>query len=121
MRAWLITWEWIGPFIERRTKVAAILNSRFSGKRVKDIVEVLYANEYLSLQECMMIAKSPRKNPFSATFGRLDGSPWEGRIYCGRSPHLYARIVDGLELRISDGVEQLTWREVPRPSLAARP
>ena len=57
MVAWLITWEWVGDHAKVENKVAAILSYRLSGKIVREIVELLYANNYYTLRERVACAK----------------------------------------------------------------
>jgi hypothetical protein len=119
MKAWLVTWEWVGDHAKRADVIAAVLNPRLSTKRVRDIVELLYANEYYSLRERMACARDRRTNPYPAVFGSVDGVQWPGQITCGHNPFLFARLVDDLQpARDEGGAEQATWKERPRPNLA---
>jgi len=70
MKAWLVTWEWCGEHAKRDDKIAGIFNPRFGGVRVRELVEIRYANEY-TLSERMDLARG-RPNPYPAKFGTLD-------------------------------------------------
>lgn len=119
MKAWLVTWEWIGDHAKRADVIAAVLNPRLSAERVRNVLELLYANEYYSLGERMAYAANRKKNPYPAVFGRVDGVQWRGQITCGHNPFLFARLVDDLQLALDEhGAEQATWKEHPRPNRA---
>jgi hypothetical protein len=119
MKAWLVTWKSVGDHAKRGDVIAAVLNPRLSAKRVRDIVELLYANEYYSLRERMACAANREKNPYPGVFGSVDGVQWQGQITCGHNPFLFARRVDDLQLvHDESGLEQATWKERPRPNLA---
>jgi hypothetical protein len=120
VKAWLVTWEWCGDHAKGQQKVAAILNPRFSGRRVREFVEALYINDAdtFTLSERLALALDRSKNPYQAQFGRIDGVPWEGRIYCGHNPFLFARLVDGLILeRDEHHQEKARWQDCPKPKL----
>jgi hypothetical protein len=51
MKAWLVTWEWVGDHAKRGDKIAAVLNSRLSESKVKEIVEFLYLTDWYSISE----------------------------------------------------------------------
>jgi hypothetical protein len=97
--------------------IAAILNSRLSGKRVREIVELLYVNSQYSLSERLRYANGKKFNPYPAQFGTLERVPWEGQIICGHNPYLYARRIDDCRV-VGEGVEEtLTWKEIPKPNV----
>lgn len=119
MKAWLVTWEWLGDHAKREEKVAAIFDSRLSGKRVREFVELLYLTENSSLSDRVKWARNKKLNPYPARFGTLDGGPWEGQIRCGHNPLLFARLVDDLTVKIdAEGKEIATWKERPKPKHA---
>jgi hypothetical protein len=108
---WLVTWEWAGDHAEPEERVAAILNRRVPAERVREIVELLYANEYLSLSERAAVALNPKKRPYPARFGSASGLVWDGEILCGHNPWLRAR-----QVRLQTDVPgEVTWEELPRP------
>lgn len=113
--AWLVTWEWCGDESKPAEKVAAILDYRLSSDSIQRIVELLYVNSHYTLRERLLYAKK-RPNPrLARTMG------WDGEIECGQNPHLYARMVTHLHVRIrGDGTERPVWRERPRPKLYSR-
>lgn len=113
MKAWLVTWEWAGDHAKVSEPVAAILNSRTSPDRVREIVEFLYANASYTLSERLACAKNKRNNPYPARFASIDGFPWQGQITCGHNPFLFARLVEGISVQ-DDGTPEgrLVWKEV---------
>jgi hypothetical protein len=119
IKAWLITWEWSGDHAKVEDNIAAILNSRLSGKHVRDIVELLYVNSQYGPSERLSYATGKKFNPYSAEFGTLEGVPFEGEIICGHNPYLHARSVDDCHVVGKDGDEKLTWKEIPKPKVAA--
>jgi len=48
VKAWLVTWEWIGDHAKRPDKVAEILDPRLPAEQVRRIVELLYHREAFS-------------------------------------------------------------------------
>jgi hypothetical protein len=114
--AWLVTWDHIGDHAKPPTRIAAILNPRWSSERVREIVEILYVNSNYCPSERIGYAKNKSFNPYPAEFDRLRGVPWLGRIFCGHNPFLYARVVDNL-VAPDEGFDetQVTWDERPRP------
>ena len=91
--------------------IVAILNYRLSGKRVREIIELIYVNECSSLGERLAYAKNKKDNPYPAQF---EGN-FEGRITCGHNPFLYARLVDDLRVEVDEnGEEKLKWKERTR-------
>lgn len=113
IRAWLITWEWVGDHAEPDRKVVAALNPRWSGTRVREHVEILHASMCYSIAEQIGHANNRRFNPYPAEFTRVHGVPWHGRIHCGHNPSLYARLVNDLRVeRDESGAEYPVWSEV---------
>ncbi len=94
-----------------KDSVAAILNSRRSGERVREFVELLYVNKFCTLSQRMDWGR--RRNPHLARFDTLDGMLWDSRIFCGHTPpSLFARRVDDLSIEIdANGEEKPTWTE----------
>jgi len=111
---WLITWEWWNG----HTKIALALRGRLSPKRVKEIVESLYAYSQYTPSEFVRycVEKNGKDNPYPAKFADIKGVTWEGRIYCGDNPRLYARKVDNLDIYMrEDGESDIRWEERPIP------
>jgi hypothetical protein len=106
MKAWLVTWEWMGEHAKRGDKIAAILNSRLSVPRVKELVEFLYLTEYYTLSEKMAVAQRRKDNPHQAHAERL-------LISCGHNPHLVARLVEDLTVEYGPGGKDkaVAWKE----------
>jgi hypothetical protein len=116
VKAWLVTWEWIGDHAKREDKVAAAFDPRLSGEHVRELVELLYLAENLVLRERISWGRDKKRNPCPATFMTFDGVPWTGQIHCGHNLFLLARLVDDLTVeKGADGGEEATWRERPRP------
>ena len=63
VKAWLVTWEWIGDHAKRDDKIVAILNPRLSETKVKEIVELLYMQEGYSLSEKLTCALHKNEIP----------------------------------------------------------
>ena len=119
--AWLITWEWIGDHAKVENKIATILNYRLAEDTVREVMERIYIDNYTSLGERVAYAKNKKSHPYPAQSDRVNGVPWSGRMYCGRNPYLYARIVDDLHVKIDEnGEETLIWKERPRPKRNAQ-
>ena len=56
VKAWLVTWDWGVSDYDKHTdkdSVAAILNPRRSGERVRQFVELLYVTKSYSLSQQM--------------------------------------------------------------------
>ena len=115
--AWLVTWEWVGDHAQVDEPIVAILNYRYTGRRVRDIVEQLYATSKYSIAERLLVAKNPRNNPYPPQFAVLNGGTYESSLTCGHNPYLHARIVTNLHLAEEDGVQKLRWTNLPRPSI----
>jgi hypothetical protein len=109
IKAWLITWEHSGAHAKPPRRIAAVLNSRRTPKRVLEIVELLYIYETSSPAELVLYAAG-KHNPFPAAFTEIEGVTYEGEIICGHNPHLRARRVERLYY-VGDGAEedQLAW------------
>lgn len=115
MVCWLITWESVGKHAQVENKIAAVLNPRLSSDKVRDIVELIHVNSYFSLAERLAYAKN-KYTPYPAYFAKRKGISIKDRIYCGLNPYLYARLVDGIHVRVNKNRdERLVWRERQRP------
>jgi hypothetical protein len=105
----------MGDHAQPERKIAAVLRPQLSGRRVRELVEFLYASlEYRPFEQ-LEIVFGLRSNPYPATFGSLkDGAAglWQGEVICGDNPWLRARLVDNLIIS-PDG--EPTWEERPRP------
>jgi hypothetical protein len=112
MKAWLITWEWVGDHAKVKKSIVAIMSFRSSAHRMRETVEQIYVNERYSLGERVEYAKSKKSNPYRAYLGTYKGAHCLWEVYCGHNPHLYARIVSDLKVEINrNGKETLTWKE----------
>lgn len=69
MKAWLVTWEWIGDHAAREPKIVSILRPQLTGRTVRDYVERLYADLTYSLEERCRVAKRKAENPYPAEYG----------------------------------------------------
>lgn len=119
--AWLVTWERIpNGTVSPATpdQVAAILNRRLGGERVRQLVELLYLNSKYVLYERLKCAKDAASNPYPAHFGMIHGARFTGEVTCGHNPYLHARLVDGLCVEGAPDTEseRLIWTERPRPT-----
>jgi hypothetical protein len=98
--AWLVTRQGTRG---RRVKVVAVLNSRWSVRRVANAVELFYGSQTYSAPEMARFAVRPSANPYRPTIEKF------GRMDCGHNPWLYARRVSNLR-RVN---RQLRWEEPP--------
>lgn len=114
MKAWLITWEWASKSAAKKDKVVAILNPNIGHKRIKEIVEILYAAFSGDLIDMARYAKRPSKNPYSAKYFNPRGVDYIDWITCGHHPYLEARKVDNLTVTFdrNRGMEIITWDEL---------
>ena len=92
---------------------AAILPPRWTGKRVAQIVEFLYARTSSTLAELAAYAKNPKSNPYRAKAVEINRLVHSERITCGHHPWLYARKVSGLVVRHdpASGLESIEWTD----------
>ena len=112
-KAWLVTWENAGGYAQPERRVAAVFKPQLAGQRVRELVEFLHTSMECRPSEQLEITFGQRSNPYPATFGTLQGVPWQGEVVCGLNPFLFARLVDDLVIP-TDG--EPSWRERPRPS-----
>ena len=111
MRAWLITWCWIGDHAAVDDPVVAILNARTGAEEVRRYVERRYIEETASLREKLSYARY-KKPAYPAEFERMKGVSYTGQIHCGHNPWLYARLVDDLRAEIdANGNDVPKWTE----------
>jgi hypothetical protein len=117
-RAWILTWEWSGDHAAVDDPIVTVVSWRWSAERVRDFVEQLYAISKYNWAERFNIARSARRNPYRAEFGKHGNATYSERISCGHNPWLSARMVADVQVvRETDGSETLAWSEIPRPSL----
>jgi hypothetical protein len=117
--AWLVTWEAMGDhalaYIEE--EIEAILNPRFSAKRVAEIVQFLYIQKTYTVWERLLFVKNKSNAP-AIQYGSANGIVWRGRINCGDNPCLFARKVDNLRIEVSkDGETHPVWTEREPPTI----
>ena len=118
MKAWLITWEWIGDHAAVDDKVLDIISARRSAEWIRVYTERLYLTSESSMAELMQCAayNKPQKPAYRAEYGTIANGRirYTGRITCGHNPFLFSRLVDNLEVDENDSV---TWEERPLPQL----
>jgi hypothetical protein len=109
MKAWLITWDWIGDSAALADVLAGILNPRKSASRVAEIVEFLYYRCYANADELATFAKDRRRLPYKAE------TDFNSRIRCGHNPLLHAEQVFDLvvETDPESGLEIVSWHTYP--------
>jgi len=119
MKAWLVTWEWIGDHVSVSNPIVSILNPRLGPGTVKQHIERLYIDQRGTLRDRVEAAKGRRHHPYPAEyFLTPSGVRFERRITCGHNPRLYARMVEDLEvLKDSKGEETLNWKELDLPHI----
>jgi hypothetical protein len=111
MRAWLVTWEWTSDSAAVADEIAAVLPSRWSERRVTDVVEQLYALHTSNLQELAAYARNPKSNPYLVR--SVDGHA--DILSCGAHPWLFARKVSKFTVSVDpSGHEMVTWVEPDR-------
>ena len=108
MSHWLVTWEASNATLLPARRVALVLDSRRSAMDVRRTIEALYISYSYSEGEALSAVRS---NPYPAEFAVVDGATFEGQIFCGHNPHLFARLVEDLEEGAAGG---LVWQERPR-------
>lgn len=116
---WLITWEWSGEHarVEDKTRVVALLNYRWTGAKIREFVEQLYAALTYHAWDKAAVANNRRSNPYPAKYGRLGNVEWLEETFCGDNPWLHARRVKNLVVTVEDdGSETVVWEEKPRPN-----
>ena len=87
------------------------LESAYSPKRVREIVELLYQREE-SLTDKLAWRLLKRQQPYAAEFVRLAGVDGPGEITCGHNPWLRARLVDNLTIETgTNGKETGSWND----------
>ncbi len=109
MKAWLITWEWMGESAAIADKIVGILNPRWSIKRVSMIVEFIYNQNTSTLSEMSNYAKRPSNNPYTSK------TDFNSHITCGNHPWIKARLVENLYIKVNpkNGIETINWNEMP--------
>lgn len=104
--------------MEKEKKIVAVLNYRWTGKRVRSLVEQLYLSFGHSIWDMIKVAGNRRENPYPAEFETIEGVPWQCSIHCGHNPSLHARLVHNLCVVVrDDGSSEQTWEEIPRRKL----
>ena len=117
MKAWLITWEWMGDFAKVRDPFVAILSARKSDRSVAEFVEYYYLLMTSSAGEVAYFVHRPRKIPYKARTGEnINGLHHADRITCGNNPFIFARKVSDLVVSHPHDdwtVETIKWKEPP--------
>ncbi|SRR6266571_5943205 len=115
--AWIVTWEWAGDHarVDEEKRFVTALNYRWTGERVRNLLEQLYIALEYGPWDKAAVAKSKRNNPYPAV------SVPPGEVHCGHNPWLRARRVRNLEVVFNgDGTHQLRWDELSRASAGER-
>jgi hypothetical protein len=115
--AWVITWEWAGGHAAVKSPFVAVLNWRWSSNHVLTLVQQLYAQATLNVEEQIAVARNPKSNPHPASFVSISGARHEGRISCGGNPWLYGRLVSNV--RFDHGTGAPMWDEPCIPAAVA--
>jgi hypothetical protein len=104
--AWLVTWEGADPDHPDYGSVVAVLNFRYTARKVAVTIEQLYMvlSSYTG-GEKLAYARDPRNNPCPAEADRFS------RITCGHNPWLYGRMVSNLR----EEAGELKWDEPLSP------
>jgi hypothetical protein len=110
MRAWLVTWDWVGDHAAVANPIVDILSARTSLKEIRTHVARLYAREQLSWSERLELVRYAKPRSIDTNVTRGGG----GRLHvdCGHNPFLIARIVENLRvIKNADGEDTLAWDE----------
>ena len=119
VKAWLVTWEWCGEHAKRDNPFAAVLNPRFSSRKVCEIVEFMYRLAEYSPSDQAGYVRNGKPNHRATTDRTVDGRM---QIHCGHNPFLRARLVDDLIVeRDAEGKETASWKERQAPVRSAEP
>ncbi len=114
--AWLVTWEASSAHVVPPRKIAAVYNPRWSPKRVKELVELLYVNSQYVISEQINYANNRNFNPYPAAFHRVRGVECMDSITCGHNPFLKARLVDNLIVTGEpDDEDMVQWNDRESP------
>lgn len=110
MNAWLLTWEGTsGPAINDRKKIIAILSSKRSSSFVEDLVDVLYCRSVDTASNMAYEAnkRKLRNNQYKHIYSGVN------RIFYGKNPCIFARVVKDLEIDVDDenNIETVRWTE----------
>jgi hypothetical protein len=103
-KAWLVTWDWIGPHAAVEDRLAAIPRPRLTDRIIKEIVECLYASHAYTPREIAAWSKHPEQNPYRAE--------WDAGICnCGHNPFLTAQKVHNLIIHEDpqSGLEKISY------------
>ena len=112
MNAWILTWEGTtGPALVPDEKILAILSSRRSSGAVTGIVDTLYCRSVDSAFDMALLANKRRQREYQYKHLRSTIH----RIFYGRNPCIFARVVSNLKIERDDArkVELIRWTELP--------
>ena len=113
MKAWLVTWEWVGDHAAVDIPFIAILSGRLGAERVQEFIERHHIATVASLREQLDYARynKPTSVPYPARIDRH-------RITCGDNPFIYGRLVEAVKVV---GDDKLTWMENGRHGHLVQP
>lgn len=110
IKAWLVSWEWVGHHRKPDVQFVYVLNPRWASTRVRDVMEVVYANsEERSFYQRIDYLKKPKEI-------RLKIQNLGNRITVGSNPWLYGRVVNNLCVERTADASRLLWTE-PRKEI----
>ncbi len=116
MKAWLITWDWIGDHAAVDNLLVAIFTSRRTDKWVAEFLEQFYLAFSCTARDMAYYANRKKKIPYKANTPMIiNDIPHGNRITCGDNPWLYARVVRDLNIKsdIDEDYEIISWKEPP--------
>lgn len=110
MNAWLITWEGTDPRITGDNKVAGVLSARTSSSDVEKLVDFIYHRAMFGLKNILYYANRRKEREARSKAVFSTGS----RIFYGFNPHLFARRVKDLQVKVdpTKNVEVISWVEL---------
>ena len=112
MKAWLLTWEGTyGPALVADKKIVAIISSSRSSNVIEDMVDILYSRSVDSAYDMAFLAnkRGERKSEYKHSYSQPH------RLFYGRNPCIYARIVSDLKVERDEDrkIECVRWIEPP--------
>lgn len=112
MNAWLLTWEGTsGPAILANKKIVAIISARRASSTIEKMVDLLYCRSVDSAYDMAFMAYKGKQR--AGQYKLLCSTP--GRIFYGRNPCIYARVVSNLRIERDETrkEERVQWTEPP--------
>jgi hypothetical protein len=112
MNAWILTWEGTsGPALVPEKKIVAIISARRKASTIAEMVDLLYCRAVDSAHDMAVSANKRRlrDNQYQHQYSKPH------RLFYGRNPCIYARVVSNLTVERDEGrgVERIRWTDPP--------